>query len=91
MSRVKVVTPREITLMLDTAAPTFTSTTVSARLKKLVVYALKGRYDVRAVETEAPLHATALTREAVREGYESALAVAEAVRSMLKMEMILPS
>ncbi len=50
------------------------ATTVSARLKKLIVYALKGRYDVRAVETEAPQHATALTREAVAEGYDLVVA-----------------
>ena len=30
------------------------ATTVSARLKNLVVYALRGRYDIEAVETEAP-------------------------------------
>ena len=40
------------------------ATTVSSRLKNLVIYALKGRYDVCAMETESPNHATALTREA---------------------------
>jgi diacylglycerol kinase family enzyme len=46
------------------------ATTVSGRLKNLVVYALRGRYDVHAVETEGPNHATALTREAVMDGYD---------------------
>src|SRR2546422_11091922 len=40
------------------------ATTVSARLKNLVVYALRGRYDVDAVETEGRNHATELTRDA---------------------------
>ena len=44
------------------------ATTVSARLKNLVVYALRGRYDIEAVETEGPNHATDLTREAVGDG-----------------------
>src|SRR5256885_1989654 len=46
------------------------ATTVSSRLKNLVVYALRGRYDVHAVETEGRNHATALTREAVVDGYD---------------------
>jgi diacylglycerol kinase family enzyme len=46
------------------------ATTVSGRLKNLVVYALRGRYDVHAVETEGQNHATALTREAVVDGYD---------------------
>jgi diacylglycerol kinase family enzyme len=46
------------------------ATTVSGRLKNLVVYALRGRYDVHAVETEGRNHATALTREAVMDGYD---------------------
>jgi len=43
------------------------ATTVSSRLKNLVVYALRGRYDVVAVETEAADHATELCREAAAE------------------------
>ena len=43
------------------------ATTVSSRLKNLVVYALRGRYDVVAVETEAANHATELCREAAAE------------------------
>ena len=44
------------------------ATTVSVRLKNLVVYALQGRYDVTAVETTARGHATELCREAARRG-----------------------
>ena len=36
------------------------ATTVSDRLKNLVVYALQGRYDVEAVTTEAQNHACLL-------------------------------
>src|SRR5687768_18518531 len=46
------------------------ATTVSDRLKNLVVYALQGRYDVEAVMTEAKNHATELGREAVEGGYD---------------------
>ena len=46
------------------------ATTVSSRLKNLVVYALRGRYDVHAVETEGRNHATALTSEAIADGYD---------------------
>jgi diacylglycerol kinase family enzyme len=50
------------------------ATTVSDRLKNLVVYALRGRYSVKAVETESPQHATELCREAAREGYDVVVA-----------------
>jgi diacylglycerol kinase family enzyme len=50
------------------------ATTVSSRLKNLVVYALRGRYDVHAVETEGRNHATALTREAVLDQYDLVVA-----------------
>jgi diacylglycerol kinase family enzyme len=46
------------------------ATTVSARLKNLVVYALQSRYTVEAVDTEKPGHATQICREAAREGYD---------------------
>jgi diacylglycerol kinase family enzyme len=46
------------------------ATTVSARLKHLVVYALRGRYEVDSVETQARGHATELCREAAQEGYD---------------------
>ena len=50
------------------------ATTVSDRLKNLVVYALRGRFDVHAVDTEARDHATELCREAGREGYDVVVA-----------------
>src|SRR5918996_813782 len=50
------------------------ATTVSDRLKNLVVYALQGRYDVEAIDTEARFHATELCREAADEGYDVVLA-----------------
>ena len=50
------------------------ATTVSDRLKNLVVYALRGSYDVDAIDTEARDHATELTRDAAREGYDVVVA-----------------
>src|SRR5439155_21610510 len=50
------------------------ATSVSARLKKLVQYALRGRYEVEAVVTEGPNHATELTRESVEQGYDIVVA-----------------
>jgi diacylglycerol kinase family enzyme len=50
------------------------ATTVSDRLKNLVVYALRGRYDVDAVETKARQHATELCREAAAERYDVVVA-----------------
>jgi diacylglycerol kinase family enzyme len=46
------------------------ATTVSGRLKNLVVHALRSRYEVVAIETEGRNHATALTRDAVAEEYD---------------------
>jgi diacylglycerol kinase family enzyme len=46
------------------------ATTVSARLKSLVVYALQGRYEVDAVDTQGRDHATELCREAAADGYD---------------------
>lgn len=46
------------------------ATTVSDRLKHLVVYALRGRYEVEAIETTGRNHATELCREAAHEGYD---------------------
>jgi diacylglycerol kinase family enzyme len=46
------------------------ATTVSDRLKHLVVYALRGRYQVDSVETQARGHATDLCREAAQDGYD---------------------
>ncbi len=50
------------------------ATTVSDRLKNLVVYALRGSYEVDAIDTEARDHATELCREAAREGYDVVVA-----------------
>ena len=50
------------------------ATTVSDRLKNLVVYALRGSYHVDAIDTEARDHATELCREAAREGYDLVVA-----------------
>src|SRR3954463_5199232 len=48
--------------------------TGSHRLKHLVVYALQGRYEVDAVDTQARGHATELCREAADEGYDVVVA-----------------
>jgi diacylglycerol kinase family enzyme len=50
------------------------ATTVSDRLKNLVVYALQGRYEVEAVDTEAQNHATEIGREARDGGYDVVVA-----------------
>src|ERR1700735_874811 len=50
------------------------ATTVSDRLRHLVVYALQGRFEVDAVDTAARGHATELCREAAHEGYDVVVA-----------------
>jgi diacylglycerol kinase family enzyme len=50
------------------------ATTVSDRLKNLVVYALQGRFDVEAVSTKAQNHATEISREAHDGGYDVVVA-----------------
>jgi diacylglycerol kinase family enzyme len=50
------------------------ATTVSDRLKNLVVYALQGRYDVEAVMTRAQNHATEIGREASGGAYDLVVA-----------------
>jgi diacylglycerol kinase family enzyme len=50
------------------------ATTVSDRLKNLVVYALQSRYAVEAADTEKRGHATQLCREAAVEGYDVVVA-----------------
>jgi diacylglycerol kinase family enzyme len=50
------------------------ASTVSERLKHLVVYALRGMYRVKAVETESRDHATQLCQEAANEGYDAVVA-----------------
>jgi diacylglycerol kinase family enzyme len=46
------------------------ATTMSDRLKHLVVYALQGRYEVEAVDTQRRAHAIEICREAAQEGYD---------------------
>src|SRR5713101_2475495 len=48
--------------------------TVSDRLRHLVVYALQGRFEVDAIDTEARGHATEICREAALEGYDVVVA-----------------
>ena len=50
------------------------ATTMSPRLRGLVVAALQGRYDVEAIDTQARDHATELCREAAGEGYDVVVA-----------------
>ncbi|MGN6867595.1 MAG: diacylglycerol/lipid kinase family protein [Solirubrobacteraceae bacterium] len=72
----------EATLALGRSAPSRRmliivnpyASTVSDRLKNLVVYALRGRYEVDAIDTDARGHATELSREAAREGYDVVVA-----------------
>jgi diacylglycerol kinase family enzyme len=72
----------EATLALGQSAPSRRmlivvnpyATTVSDRLKNLVVYALRGRYEVDAIDTNGRNHATELAREAAREGYDVVVA-----------------
>src|SRR5436305_3619775 len=50
------------------------ASSVSERLMPLVVYALRGSYRVKAIETESRGHATGLCREAARQGYDVVVA-----------------
>jgi diacylglycerol kinase family enzyme len=50
------------------------ATTVSDRLKRLVVYALRGSYEVTAIDTEARNHATELCRQAAAQDYDVVVA-----------------
>src|SRR5207247_6827220 len=50
------------------------ATTVSDRLKNLVVYALQGRYEVEAVSTEAQNHATEIGHQAREGAYDIVVA-----------------
>src|SRR5215212_6809777 len=50
------------------------ATTVSDRLKNLVVYALEGRFEVETVATEAQNHATEIGREVRDHGYDVVVA-----------------
>jgi diacylglycerol kinase family enzyme len=50
------------------------ATTVSSRLRNLVISALRGSYIVDAVDTERRDHATEICREAAEEGYDAVVA-----------------
>jgi diacylglycerol kinase family enzyme len=50
------------------------ATTVSDRLRNLVVYALQSRYAVEAIDTQERNHATQICREAASEGYDVVVA-----------------
>src|ERR687883_1298990 len=50
------------------------ASTVSDRLRNLVVYALQARYQVESVDTERRDHATQICREAASEGYDAVVA-----------------
>jgi len=50
------------------------ATTVSDRLKNLVVYALQGRFEVETILTEAQNHATEIGREVRDHGYDVVVA-----------------
>src|SRR6185436_8632078 len=50
------------------------ATTVSDRLKNLVVYALQARYDVEAIDTEAAEHAIEIGRDASHGEYDIVVA-----------------
>ena len=51
------------------------ATTMSARLKDLVVRALERGYVVDAVDTQRPRHATEISRDAARDGYDAVVAL----------------
>src|SRR3954447_5511308 len=50
------------------------ATTVSDRLKNLVVYALEGRFEVETILTEAQNHASEIGREVRDHGYDVVVA-----------------
>jgi diacylglycerol kinase family enzyme len=50
------------------------ATTMSVRLKQLVVYALQGRFEVEAVDTQRQNHAAELSQAAADEGYDIVVA-----------------
>ncbi|MGA7435968.1 MAG: diacylglycerol kinase family protein, partial [Solirubrobacterales bacterium] len=50
------------------------ATTVSDRLKNLVIYALQGRFEVEVEATESQDHATEIGRDAVDGGYDLVVA-----------------
>jgi len=89
----------EAALALESSAPSRRmliivnpyATTVSDRLKNLVVYALRGRYQVDAIDTASRDHATELSREAAREGYDVVVAYGLTMISMRRLGALVPS
>src|SRR5216684_1815414 len=71
-SELEPLSPRAKRRMLVIVNPY--AATVSDRLRHLVVYALQGRFEVDAVDTEDRGHATELCREAAHEGYDVVVA-----------------
>ena len=61
--------PRRLLMIVNPYA-----TTVSGRLRNLVISALKGSFIVDAVDTERRDHATEICREAAQEGYDAVVA-----------------
>lgn len=61
--------PKRMLVVVNPAA-----TTVSEKLKSLVVYALQARYQVEAVETRDAGHATELAADAAREDFDLVVA-----------------
>jgi diacylglycerol kinase family enzyme len=59
------VTRRRMLVIVNPAA-----TTMTGRMRNLVVAALHGRYEVEAVDTQARGHATELCLEAAKDGYD---------------------
>jgi diacylglycerol kinase family enzyme len=51
------------------------ATSMTPHIRTLVLYALQARYDVDAVDTQMPRHATELAREAAHEGYDVVVAL----------------
>ena len=64
--------PRQRKRMLVIVNPY--ATLVQPHLRGLVIAALNGRYDVEAIDTQAPNHATDLCHEARHEGYDVVVA-----------------
>ena len=58
------------------------ATKMSDRLKSLVVYALQGRYEVEAIDTQRQGHAVELCREAALAGYDIVVAYGLTITSM---------
>jgi diacylglycerol kinase family enzyme len=69
LERTSPATKRRMLIIVNPHA-----STVSERLRNLVLHALEGRFEVDAIDTEARGHATELCREARHEGYDVVVA-----------------